>query len=148
MGQRYGKRILSLLSVPLVFLTLYTILFHPARDRMLDATNALLPSVFTHNGAPSNRKPDTATLNNLSLTADQCLSAFPGLTDEIEKAVVQGVFKLKGGDSGPLRGRIRNGQVSLENVFCDMTPGRKQRGSRVQINCFPLDIHSPLPGPR
>ncbi|KAH8902684.1 hypothetical protein BR93DRAFT_947773 [Coniochaeta sp. PMI_546] len=63
------------------------------------------------------RKPWTLSpdlLRNLSLDAEQCDAAFPGLTKEIDDAVAQGPFALKQtGDSGPLQGRIKDGQLYI-----------------------------------
>lgn len=53
-------------------------------------------------------------LRNLSLDKDQCDAAFPGLTKEIDDAVAEGPFILKQtGDSGPLQGRIKDGQLYI-----------------------------------
>lgn len=53
-------------------------------------------------------------LRNLGLDKDQCDAAFPGLTKEIDDAVAEGSFTLKQtGDSGPLQGRIKDGQLYI-----------------------------------
>ncbi|OIW29052.1 hypothetical protein CONLIGDRAFT_645192 [Coniochaeta ligniaria NRRL 30616] len=66
-------------------------------------------------GPAATTKPWTLSpdlLRNLSLDVEQCNAAFPGLTKEIDDAVAQGPFTLKQtGDSGPLQGRIKDGQV-------------------------------------
>lgn len=76
----------------------------------------------THAGrAAVTRKPWTLSpdlLRNLSLDAEQCNAAFPGLTKEIDDAVAQGPFALKQtGDSGPLQGRIKDGQVRVNELW-------------------------------
>lgn len=61
----------------------------------------------------------TELLTNLSLDEEQCKAAFPGLTKEIDDAVAEGPFTLKQtGDSGPLQGRIKNGQVRAGKPSC------------------------------
>jgi hypothetical protein len=53
-------------------------------------------------------------LENLGLDEEQCDSAFPGLTTEIDDTVSQGSFSLKQtGDSGPLQGRIKDGKLYI-----------------------------------
>lgn len=57
-------------------------------------------------------RPPREILNNLSLDEEQCNAYFPGLTKQIEDVVAQGPFEVKQtGDSGPLQGRIKDGQV-------------------------------------
>jgi len=54
------------------------------------------------------------TLNNLSLDEEQCKASFPGLNKEIDDVVAEGPFKVKQNiASGPLQGRIKNGQVRV-----------------------------------
>ncbi|KAB5554883.1 glycosyl transferase family 90-domain-containing protein [Coniochaeta sp. 2T2.1] len=69
------------------------------------------------NAPLATRKPWTLPpelLNNLSLDEEHCNAAFPGLTKEIDDAVAQGPFTLKQkGDSGPVQGRIKDGQLYI-----------------------------------
>ncbi|KAK3937904.1 lactation elevated protein 1 [Diplogelasinospora grovesii] len=78
----------------------------------------------------------TETLNNLSLTEDQCNTAFPGLTTQIDEVVAQGPFKVKQtGDMGPLQGRIKNGQITVIHAQ------RKADLSREMINSRTAALH-------
>lgn len=71
-----------------------------------------------HSPLTSNSKRLTPELlNNLSLHEDECNTAFPGLTKDIDDAVGAGPFKLKqAGELGPLQGRIKDGQVRVRWV--------------------------------
>lgn len=65
--------------------------------------------------SPGRPKLTPEILNSLSLTEQECLDAFPGLTKSIDDVVAEGPFKIKNtGDLGPLQGRIRDGKVRGE----------------------------------
>src|SRR4051812_35359494 len=93
------------------------------RSRRLRQTTLLLGSILvlyclffvSRSPVSAPRKPWTLPpelLRNLSLDEAQCNAAFPGLTNEIDDAVALGPFTLKQtGDSGPMQGRIKDGQL-------------------------------------
>src|ERR1700709_120772 len=58
--------------------------------------------------------PPKETLENLSMTEEQCQDTFPGLTKEIDDAVARGPFELERARddyTGLVQGRIENGKV-------------------------------------
>jgi len=62
----------------------------------------------------SKRFPSNETLASRSLKEDQCARTFPGLFQEVERAVAQGSFQLKKRPAdygGCVQGRIKDGKV-------------------------------------
>lgn len=67
--------------------------------------------------------PSKETLENLSLTEEQCRATFPGLVKEIDDAVARGPFHLeKEPDdyTGMVQLRIRDGKVTSIFYLCQV----------------------------
>ncbi len=63
-------------------------------------------------GLLKNAHPGDRALEALNLDESQCDARFPGLTEDIDRMVALGPFKLKQArDQGPLQARIKDGQV-------------------------------------
>ncbi|KAL2016380.1 hypothetical protein VTK56DRAFT_3802 [Thermocarpiscus australiensis] len=93
--------------------------------------------------------PET-TLNNLSLTEDECNAAFPGLTKPIDDAVAEGPFTVKQtGDLGPLQGRIKDGQIYIIHAQRRSDLSQEMLNSRTaslhQLHRALITAPSPLP---
>ncbi|GKT45134.1 uncharacterized protein ColSpa_05315 [Colletotrichum spaethianum] len=77
---------------------------------------AELPSKYV-SAQPSKTGPSTVTkgnFNNLHLTEEQCQVTFPGLTKEIDVAVLEGEFQLGLGDiSASLLGQITDNRILI-----------------------------------
>ncbi|ESZ99550.1 DUF821 domain-containing protein [Sclerotinia borealis F-4128] len=72
------------------------------------------------------QKPSADILQSLSLTEDQCVATFPGLTKEIDDAVARGSFPLKkqpDHHTGLVQGRIRMERSYLTSQDLKYAPG-------------------------
>lgn len=74
-------------------------------------------AVSTYSNSIATHYPSEETLRSRSLTEKQCRAAFPGLLKEVDDAVARGKFVQDKFDPenslGPVRGRIKDGKVSL-----------------------------------
>ncbi|KAK5661650.1 hypothetical protein OQA88_9750 [Cercophora sp. LCS_1] len=126
-------------------LSLYCFLFLSSTPSTTDnATSSHLPL-----RAPS--IPLTPELlNDLSLGEARCSAAFPGLTKEVDGAVAQGPFNVKPhGDTGPVQGRIKDGQLYIIHAQRKADLSRDMLNSRTaalhQLHRAILTSPSPLP---
>ncbi|KAK0615013.1 glycosyl transferase family 90-domain-containing protein [Bombardia bombarda] len=90
------------------------------------------------------------TLNNLSLTEEQCNAVFPGLTKDIDDVVAQGPFIVKQmGDFGPLQGRIKDGKIYIIHAQRKADLSKEMVNSRTaalhQLHRALLTAPAPLP---
>ncbi|KAK4152116.1 AFG1-like ATPase-domain-containing protein [Chaetomidium leptoderma] len=80
--------------------------------------------------------PPAEILNSLSLGEEQCDAYFPGLTKEIDNVVAEGPFQVKQtGDTGPLQGRIKDGQIYIIHAQ------RKSDLSQEMMNSRTASLH-------
>lgn len=94
----------AIVSLAVVLLVYYIALWFMGQGR----SSNLPPS--SHRAIPPGELPLSSS--SLSLTEQQCRTAFPGLTDSIDDVVAEGPFEVKDtGDLGPLQGRIKDGKV-------------------------------------
>lgn len=88
------------------------------------AATALLNGISSffyrlQNGGFATTHPSKEIFQSLTLTDAQCKAYFPGLTDEIDRAVARGPFdleKLKDTYVGLVHGRIRDGKLYIISV--------------------------------
>ncbi|KAI2467045.1 hypothetical protein F4781DRAFT_444672 [Annulohypoxylon bovei var. microspora] len=128
-----SARLRQVVIISVICLALYCFLLVP--DHSLDSSRSTIIDTFPHSHPhhPSNPNSNSNTntnpksspawmpkhppslLNNRLLSTSQCLSAFPGLTHEIDTQVSKGPFPLprRPHDLGPLVARIRNNQLSI-----------------------------------
>ncbi len=84
-------------------------------------------------GLLSTHYPTKETLENLSLTEEQCRATFPGLTKEIDDAVARGSFHLKKEPddyTGMVQLRIKDGKVNPRLHFNAVVLNADDRASR------------------
>lgn len=99
----------AIVSLAVVLLVYYIALWFMGQGR----SSNLPPS--SHRAIPPGELPLSSS--SLSLTEQQCRTAFPGLTDSIDDVVAEGPFEVKDtGDLGPLQGRIKDGKIYIVNA--------------------------------
>ncbi|KAI8627166.1 glycosyl transferase family 90-domain-containing protein [Xylariaceae sp. FL1651] len=101
LGRRRGTLILALF--PLLYFC-YVFYIYWTQD---------IPSSNIEHSGPLNRPPPDA-YRFLNFTQEQCETAFPNLTSDIEATVSLGPFALKQAqDTGPLQARVKDGQLYI-----------------------------------
>ncbi|KAI1653310.1 hypothetical protein F4813DRAFT_374927 [Daldinia decipiens] len=113
-----GPRLRQIVLVSVICLALYC--FLPVPDHSLDSSQPATADTIHHphsaaNSNPKDKPPPLppALLNSRILTSAQCLTAFPGLTKEIDDVVSKGPFTLRRNPHGrgPTILRIRDGRL-------------------------------------
>ncbi|ETS82278.1 hypothetical protein PFICI_07280 [Pestalotiopsis fici W106-1] len=118
LNPRQSLRLRQIVIICVGLLALY--LFLPKPEASLDSSRTLLGELPENWKSASSSSSKATTrlseelLNNRFLTAQQCASAFPGLTREIDDAVAKGPFVLeKSGPLGPLIAQVKNGKLFI-----------------------------------